>query len=178
MANLDQLVPDLDALLAAIRPGALLLGSVHHGEGHWLAVGRCGVEIRESDPACDGRVLLLFAMLHDARRELEQRDPGHGPRAAALAASLHASELFVLDDAALALLDEACRLHDTGAVSDEPTIGACYNSDRLNLRRLGIEPDPALLSRRCSRAPGFIDRCSAFDGRRFTWAELAERLLD
>lgn len=170
------LVPDLDALLAPVRAGARLLHSRDHGEGHWRAVARCGLEIRSVDPACDGDVLFLFGLLHDARREREARDPQHGPHAARLAETLRADGLFGLDDVRMALLVEACELHDTGAVTDDPTVGACYDADRLNLRRVGIEPDARYLSRPVSADPAFIDRCAAFSDGTFTWPELLAAL--
>lgn len=168
----DAAVPDLEALLARCRDGAVLLGSTHHGERHWRAVARTGIEIHRADPGCDPTVLLLFAVLHDARRFSEHRDPEHGPRAAVLASELLRDGVIRLDDARAALLDEACRLHDTGTVSDDPTIGACYDADRLQLQRLGITPDPALLSRPVSRDPAFVARCAPFDAAELTWAEL------
>ncbi|MCW2925503.1 MAG: hypothetical protein JWM98_2907 [Thermoleophilia bacterium] len=170
------LVPDIDALLAPVRADASLLDSNAHGENHWRAVARCAVEIRRTDPAPDGGVLFLFAVLHDARRESEHRDPEHGPRAARLAERLRAEGLFELDDARMALLVEACELHDTGVTSTDPTIGACYDADRLNLRRVGIEPDAAYLSRPVSSSTGFVDRCSAFDREAYTWDALLAEL--
>lgn len=172
------LVPDLDALLASVRAGAQLVDSTDHGEGHWLAVARCALELRAADPACDGSVLFLFSMLHDSRRESEHSDPGHGPRAARLAQELRAQGRFVLDDARMALLMEACELHDTGIVSTDPTIGACYDADRLNLRRVGIEPSAEYLSRPSSVAPEFIDLCSTFHHGTFTWPAMLEALTD
>jgi uncharacterized protein len=170
-------IPDLDLLLAEVREGATLIDSTHHGEQHWLAVARTGLEIRRADDQCDRKVLFLFALLHDARRELETRDPEHGPRAAGLALTLRERALFGIDDARMALLMEACQLHDTGAVSDEPSIGACYDADRLNLARLGITPDPSLLSRPVSRDPEFIARCAAFDSHDLSWEQLHHDLV-
>jgi uncharacterized protein len=170
-------VPDLEALLDACRSGAALLESDTHGERHWRAVARAALEITREDDAPDPVVLLLFAVLHDCRRELETRDPEHGPRAADVAVELRRRGLFVITDEQFAQLDEACRLHDTGAVSDDPTIGACYDADRLNLTRLGITPDPAFLSRPIASDPEFIDRCRAYDADPGTWVELASALL-
>lgn len=169
-------VPDLEALVDACSSGAALVESDTHGERHWRAVARVGAELVAVDPEPDSDVLFLFALLHDARRELETRDPEHGPRAAVLAADLRERGLFQLDDDRFARLDEACRLHDTGAVSDDPTIGACYDADRINLTRLGFTIDHALLSRPVSRDDAFIDRCRPFAANPGTWAQLAHRL--
>jgi uncharacterized protein len=165
-------IPNLDRLVLAARTGAPLADSRTHGEQHWRAVGRTGLEIVRADDTVDGHVVFLFALLHDARRFTNQSDPEHGPRAAALAVELRDKAWFSLDDERMALLVEACQLHDTGAVSDEPTIGACYDADRLQLTRIGITPDPALLSRPVSRDPEFIERAAAYDAQTHSWKEL------
>jgi uncharacterized protein len=36
--------------------------------------------------------------------------------------------------------------HDRGLVSDDPTVGVCWDGDRLDLTRLGVRPRPELLS--------------------------------
>jgi hypothetical protein len=41
-------------------------------------------------------------------------------------------------------------------VSDDPTIGACWDADRLNLWRLGRRPDDRLLSTDTARDPATI----------------------
>ena len=44
------------------------------------------------------------------------------------------------------LLQEACRLHTTELKTGNPTIDACFDSDRLDLWRVGLIPDPARLA--------------------------------
>jgi uncharacterized protein len=44
------------------------------------------------------------------------------------------------------LLYYACEWHTHGEVSPDPTIGACWDADRLDLVRVGIIPDQSLLS--------------------------------
>lgn len=65
-------------------------------------------------------------------------DPEHGPRAADYAAWLRRKGYFELDDAAFALLHEACWGHSDGLVEAAPTIQVCWDSDRLDLSRVGI----------------------------------------
>ncbi|MCA9794566.1 MAG: hypothetical protein KC910_22315, partial [Candidatus Eremiobacteraeota bacterium] len=36
--------------------------------------------------------------------------------------------------------------HEKGRVSQDPTIGACWDADRLDLDRVGKAPDPDLMS--------------------------------
>ena len=137
---------DLDALLTAVRSRSTGIGSPIHGELHWRTVGANGLWLAEADTRVDRAVVFHFALLHDTMRENDGYDPEHGPRASAFAAELHAEGLLALDDAQLALLREACDDHADGLTSPDPTIGACWDADRLDLPRVGITPDPDLLS--------------------------------
>jgi hypothetical protein len=40
----------------------------------------------------------------------------------------------------------ACRTHTDGATSSDATVGVCFDADRLDLVRVGIEPDAELMS--------------------------------
>jgi uncharacterized protein len=51
-----------------------------------------------------------------------------------------------VSDEEIELLQEACRLHTIEHKTDNPTIDACFDSDRLDLWRVGIIPDPAKLA--------------------------------
>jgi uncharacterized protein len=55
-------------------------------------------------------------------------------------------KLFDLDDDKFQLLQYACRWHTHGKLSSDPTVGACWDADRLDLTRVGIVPDPARMS--------------------------------
>jgi uncharacterized protein len=41
---------------------------------------------------------------------------------------------------------EACAKHSLGSRSTNPTIGVCWDADRLDLHRLGIWPLPQFIS--------------------------------
>ena len=58
-----------------------------HGHQHWRRVGEMGIDLAHEE-GVSRHVALLFAILHDCRRENDGHDPGHGPRAAALAHDL------------------------------------------------------------------------------------------
>ena len=90
-------------------------------------------------------VVRLFAVFHDAERTNEGYDPEHGQRGADLAARLH-GDLFKLTDGQLALLLDACRHHNDGLVSCEITVGTCWDADRLDLPRVGLEPQADKMS--------------------------------
>ncbi len=123
-----------------------------HGEAHWYAVAATGLDLA-ADTGADHAVVLAFGLLHDTRRENEARDPQHGPRAAVFARELHADGVLDLYAGQLVLLCVALELHADGQVSDDPTIGTCWDADRLHLPRLGpgFRLDPALLSTAAAR---------------------------
>ena len=139
-------VPLLDPLLADVRARSTGIGSRIHGELHWRTVGANGLWLAESLDSADTYVIFLFALLHDSMRESDGRDPEHGPRAAALAGALHAEGVLPASAAQLETLQYACFEHTNGLVSDDPTVGCCWDADRLDLPRVWIEPDPALFS--------------------------------
>ena len=89
-------------------------------------------------------------------RERRPIDPEHGPRAAAFAAELHAEGMLAITAAQLELLQHACSEHANGFVSTDPTVGACWDADRLDLPRVWITPDPALLSTERAQNGGHV----------------------
>lgn len=145
-------------------------GSRVHGPAHWAGVAAAGLTLLDSTPDADPRVVLLFSMFHDSMRQSDGHDPEHGARGAQLARRMRDAGEFKLDDARLLTLEEACISHDKGGTSMDPTIGVCWDADRLNLGRVGRKPDPALLSTSASRriterAAGYFSLCP-FD---FDW---------
>jgi uncharacterized protein len=52
----------------------------------------------------------------------------------------------------LLVLCEACTYHADGQVSDDPTIGVCWDADRLDLPRVGIGIDRKYLSTAAARS--------------------------
>lgn len=105
-----------------------------------------GLTIADECADVDQLVVVAFAGLHDSCRRSDGRDPEHGARAAELARRLAADGVLPLTAAQLELLCLALVDHDRGKVSDDPTIGACWDADRLDLTRLLIEPRIELLS--------------------------------
>ena len=121
-----------------------------HGPAHWLDVERHARRIANQTRA-DETVCRLFAWFHDVMRQDENSDPQHGPRAAAW---LESRRDFFGDLTAFQwdTLRAAVDGHTSGETSDEATIGACWDGDRLDLPRVGIEPKPELLSTGSARA--------------------------
>ena len=144
-------IPDFQALVEAVGAQAPLRNGWLHGERHWQTVATIGEVLARETPGADPAVALLFGVLHDCRRIDDGGDLGHGRRAAAYALGLNGS-LFHLEESRLERLLTALAYHVDGQVSDDPTVGVCWDADRLHLWRLEIEPDPALLSTAAGRA--------------------------
>ena len=136
----------LNSLLAEVRARGTGISSHIHGELHWRTVGANGLWLAEPLDSADTYVIFLFALLHDSMRENDSVDPGHGPRAAAFAGALHAEGVLPATAPQLETLQYACFEHTNGLVSDDPTVGCCWDADRLDLPRVWITPDPALFS--------------------------------
>ena len=122
-----------------------------HGPGHWRRVRANGLALAARTNGADPAVIELFALLHDSRRLDDDEDPGHGDRAAALVHELAAAGLLPLDTVRVTLLADACARHALGDVSDDPTIGCCWDADRLDLSRLLIRPRDRFLSTAAAR---------------------------
>lgn len=90
-------------------------------------------------------VARLFALFHDVCRESEGRDDGHGARGAELAARLR-DTYFELPDDGFNRLHYACTWHTAGHLHDDPTIGACWDADRLDIWRAGLTPHERFMS--------------------------------
>ena len=143
----------LTALVDAVLPRAWRPDSAWHGEAHWRCVVTTGLELGTRTEGVDRALVFCFGLLHDTRRENEAYDPGHGHRAAAFADELRSEGLLPLDGPRFSAVEEALRLHSDGQVSRDPTIGACWDADRLHLPRVSIEPDPRLLSTAAAHGP-------------------------
>jgi uncharacterized protein len=130
----------------AKRVFALDPGRTEHGPAHWQRVKKNAVLLAGATPGCDVAVARAFAILHDCCRRNEGRDPDHGARAAEFARKLAARGVLDLDPGQLAILNCAMQHHTGGQVSCDPTIGVCWDADRLDLPRVGIAPSAELLS--------------------------------
>lgn len=131
---------DFTAIMAAVLDGYTLPMRCDHGVVHWARVLENGLRIAEGNGA-DREIVALFAVFHDARRVNEYHDPEHGLRGGQLAGTLRGTRVHLSEDR-FDRLFEACRLHTDGLRTDDPTIGACWDADRLDLGRVGIRPRP------------------------------------
>lgn len=140
---------DLSDLWTLATRGFALGPHSLHGPDHWQRVERNAIAIGR-DCGADLLIVRLFAVLHDSKRLNEMHDPEHGARAAAWARFLR-KDHFVISDAQLLVLEEACVFHDKGRVSDDATIGSCWDADRLDLPRVGITPTAKFMSTAAGR---------------------------
>ncbi|MEA2516366.1 MAG: uncharacterized protein QOG16_204 [Actinomycetota bacterium] len=157
-----------EALARSNRPQ-----SVDHGIHHWQLVAVCGAELIPLVPGVDPDVVFCFALFHDSMRENDYVDPGHGKRGGELARELLGGR-ELLDEAQLDDLVYACDHHTSSRTSDDPTIGVCWDSDRLNLWRVAIEPDPRLMSTSAGRDPERIAWAERLQDENHSWDEIRE----
>jgi uncharacterized protein len=169
-------VPDL-ALVDRVLAEAWRRDSRLHGEGHWYAVTATGLDLAADEPGTDSEIVFLFGLLHDTRRETEGRDRGHGPRAATFTRELREAVAFTLEADRLDLLCHALERHAYGEVSDDPTVGACWDADRLHLPRVGFQVNPALLSTAAAREQDALAVAAARRSDPVEWPALIARLL-
>ena len=116
-----------------------------HGPAHWRRVTDLGAELGRKEGA-DVLVIRLFGMIHDAARVSDDDDPAHGGGAARIALHLQ-GEFFDLTQHQLSTLSYACRWHEAGKISDDATIGCCWDADRLDLVVARCKPESPELVR-------------------------------
>jgi uncharacterized protein len=123
----------------------------HHGAPHWNRVNQRGLELAKTTGA-NPKVVTCFAFLHDACRIDEHEDPQHGQRGADQASTLGRLGHLDLTVHEIVLLHDAIKHHSGGRLSDEPTIATCWDSDRLDLWRVGVAPAARFLSTSAAKA--------------------------
>lgn len=151
---------------------APLASSLDHGVRHWKAVAATGLALAAKTPRADPELVLAFALFHDSQRLYEYHDPEHGARGARLAEELLDARLpdFVRGET----LAYACLLHDDGLTSENATVGVCWDADRLQLPRVGVQVDPKYLSTSAAQTELFT--CSLPDWMvEHEWVDLIDR---
>jgi uncharacterized protein len=146
---------DLKPIVHAILKEYALPWDGTHGVSHWARVLENGLRLAKETGA-GVEVVRLFAVFHDSRRVNEGVDDGHGKRGAELAASFH-GHLFTLPDNQLDLLYEACAGHTDGGTDGDITIQTCWDSDRLDLGRVGICPNPERICTPAAKRPDILN---------------------
>lgn len=148
-------------LMDLVRQGFALRLEGIHGEAHWARVHANGLRLAEQTGA-DTEIVTFFAFLHDSKRLNDGWDKKHGQRAAEFVGTLPHS-LLPLSGEKLELLVYACAHHSEGLTqADAPqaeaiTIHTCWDADRLDLGRIGIEPRPKYLCTSAAKEPAMIE---------------------
>jgi uncharacterized protein len=125
-----------------------------HGITHWARVLENGLRLA-SHTGARTLVVSLFAVFHDSRRTNESHDPGHGRRGAEFGKILN-GEAFHLSSEDFTLFETACAYHTDSLTTGDVTVQTCWDSDRLDLGRVGIMPDPRYLCTAAARQPEFL----------------------
>jgi uncharacterized protein len=102
-------------------------------------------------------VVSLFAFLHDSCRWSDHTDREHGHRAATFVETLREERLIAIGDEEARLLCFACTHHSAGLLDADITVQTCWDADRLDLGRVGIQPDPRYLCTPAARDRELID---------------------
>lgn len=125
-----------------------------HGVAHWARVLENGLRLAETTGA-NIEIVKLFAVLHDSQRQSDGHDPEHGPRAAEFARTLQ-NDVFHLSDHDFALLHKACAGHTHERTHPNITIQTCWDADRLDIGRVGMQPHPSRLCTDVAKRPETI----------------------
>lgn len=115
-----------------------------HGVEHWHRVAKYGQLLCDmaSSEQPNRKVVQYFAYLHDSCRWDDHGDPKHGPRAAVAIEEIRHTLLADLTEQEFQQLQRACRIHTSDSCCEDLTANICLDSDRLDLDRVGILPDP------------------------------------
>lgn len=141
-------------LLAEIKKHYPLAWYGTHGVVHWSHVYENGMKL-SGQQGVNAKVVQLFSVFHDSQRRNEGYDDGHGGRGAQLAQKLR--HLCPVTDQEFEMLTIACRLHTSAQTHEDITVQACFDSDRLDLGRVGTVPDPKYLCTPLAREKDILD---------------------
>lgn len=169
---MSQDVVRLVQLVEVIRKYNPNRASSIHSEQHWKCVAVLGHILSQEVPNCDLQVIILFSLFHDSMRITDGFDPLHGRRGGQFARLLH-GQLFVASPQQMSLLQTACDAHTYGKVCEEPTIGVCWDADRLDLWRCGARPNSDLLSTSAARKASIVDRARNLHQTSLEWGYIA-----
>ena len=137
-----------------VRDYALRIYGIH-GIGHWARVLENGQKL-SSKTGADLKVVLLFAVLHDSKRQNEGKDMEHGVKASLFLNTIRDEYLNITDDQCV-ILSNACSFHNQALINPKSfylsndselalkkaciTIQTCWDADRLDLGRVGTIVD-------------------------------------
>lgn len=128
--------------------------STIHGKDHWMRVLHNG-RMLAKDTGANLNVVELFAIIHDCQRDNDDYDLEHGRKAAE-----YINEIWHklnINQKETELLIEACKYHSDGLIESDITIQTCWDSDRLDLGRVGIKPSAEKLCTKVAKKNEVIE---------------------
>ncbi len=169
--------PQIERLIDAVEEASTNRESLCHGPQHWRCVSLVGVRLSGTTPGADALVAFLFGLFHDAMRENDWQDEGHGTRGASLMTRFYRAGLIpiTLPQYEAALL--ACQTHTEAAPTKRAVLGVCYDADRLNLWRVCVRPEPAYLSTIAGREMARTNATEHLHNTTLTWSAVLNDLF-
>lgn len=137
---------DYNAILNWAIKNSVFANSPWHGVKHWKKVSDNAVMLAHETSGADKVVCRLFGILHDFKREREGRDDNHGSRAANSIEKIRNTLLADLGNTQFSCLKYAIANHTRTKNIQEPTVACCFDADRIDLPRVGINIDVDYLS--------------------------------
>lgn len=171
MRNPNRWTSDYPQLIEAVLARATRPNSPDHGVHHWQLVAWTAAQLVPEVSGVDPDVVFTFALFHDSMRLNEFTDPEHGKRGGELAAEMLGGWPY-LSRAQLDDIVFACTEHTSGETTSDPSIGVCWDSDRLNLWRVGYEPDGAYLSTEPARRRERIEWAYLLQEEDYSWEQV------
>ena len=132
-----------------------------HGPDHWARVERNGLYVAQKTGA-NQMIVQLFAVFHDCMRQNDHIDPGHGRRGAEYAVQIK-NELINIPSDDFDKFYYACEWHTDKIETDDVTIAACWDADRLDLGRVGFILDPLYMNSKPAQEIAKCDDISVLD---------------
>ncbi len=126
-----------------------------HGINHWRRV-YSNTQKLSTHYNIESEVFELFALLHDSKRHDEFEDRHHGVRAAGFVQKLLRDDVILLDEEDAERLLYACANHTKSDKNDplfnDLIVQICFDSDRLDIGRVGYEVDPLYLATKYAKS--------------------------
>ncbi|MCY3744340.1 hypothetical protein F4Z99_04035 [Candidatus Poribacteria bacterium] len=135
---------NLEAVWYRVLKDTSVAHSSIHGPDHWARVERNGLYVAQKTGA-DKIIVQLFAVFHDCMRQNDDIDPGHGRRGAEYAVQIK-NELINIPSDDFDKFYYACEWHTDQRTTDDVTIAACWDADRLDIGRVGYILDPQYMN--------------------------------
>ena len=153
---------DLEAVWSRVLKDTSVEHSSIHGPDHWARVERNGLYVAKKTGA-NQTIVQLFAVFHDCMRLNDHIDPDHGRRGAEYAGQIK-DELINISPNDFDKFYYACEWHTDKVETDDVTVAACWDADRLDLGRVGFILDPLYMNSKPAREIAKRDDISVLDG--------------